>query len=288
MGRGMGTGTESPAEQRASHVVLLGYTAMSARLAVALVLWVSVPVFGQSSDLQAAQAAYEASDLDEASARLDAALRSGALRTTELALAHRLLGILAVADGDDERALAEFAVSLALDAEQSTPTELGPEQAALFDGIRAGRAPLRLELEAGEVAQGGRFELSHTTPTAPEGLVAHYAIEASAPGSDPWRVESTGVRSTIEGAAWRGAEVLQVHARALDAYGNAVTEASIDVRKPPPPRELPNPVVMPEPKRSRVGLIVGIVAGVLVVGAGIGVGVWAANRPVQTSIEVGR
>lgn len=261
---------------------------MFVRLAVALVAWVALPALAQSTDLQAAQTAYEASDLDEASARLDAALRSGALRTTELALAHRLLGILAVADGDDERALGEFAVSLALDAEQTTPTELGPEQAALFDGIRAGRTPLRLELEAGEVAQGGRFDLSHTTPTAPEGLVARYEIEAQPPGGDPWRVESTAARSTVEGAAWRGAEVLQVHARALDAYGNAIAEASIDVRKPPAPSELPDPVVTPEPKRSRVGLIIGIVAGVLVAGAAIGVGVWAANRPVQTSIEVRR
>ena len=34
-------------------------------------------------------------------------------------------------------------------------------------------------------------------------------------------------------------------------------------------------------------MILGIVAGVVVIGAGIGIGVWAANRPVQTSIEVG-
>ena len=253
---------------------------------LAFVLWlVAAPALAQSADLQAAQAAYEASDLDVASARLDAALRSGALTTAELALAHRLLGILAVADGDDQRALAEFAVSLALHAEQETPTELGPEQAALFDGIRAGRAPLRLQLQAGEVAPGGRFELSHATPTAPEGLVARYEIQASAPGSDPWRVESTGASSTIEGAAWRGAELLTIHARAVDPHGNVVTEASLDVRKPPPPSELPQPVA-PPPKRSRVGLIVGIVAGVVAIAAGVGVGVWAANRPVQTSIEV--
>ena len=178
---------------------------MLTRLAVACALWVvASPALGQSSDLQAAQAAYEASDLDEVSARLDAALRSGTLVAGELALAHRLLGILAVADGDDERALAEFAVSLALHAEQETPTELGPEQAALFDGIRAGRAPLQLELEAGEVARGGRFELTHATPTAPEGLVARYEIEARAPGTDPWRVESNGEtqHDRRRGVAW--------------------------------------------------------------------------------------
>ena len=50
---------------------------------------------------------------------------------------------------------------------------------------------------------------------------------------------------------------------------------------------LPDPVVAPEPERSRLGMILGIVAGVVAIGAGIGVGVWAANRPVQTSIEVG-
>lgn len=252
------------------------------------------------SALETAESAYDAGRLDEASSQLQAALRTGDLGPQQVARVYRLIGILSVADGNDEAALNAFSISLALSNEQSTPPELGPEQAASFEAVRAERSasPFVLNVDHDEIVRNAPVRLDVEPSSAPLDLIATYRVSTRSSGA-PWTgdgsVASGGV--TLEALAWRGAERMEVEVSARDRFGNTLTRQTLTLTLPDEqPGEEPVLTSVVAPPRTETPpasgrkrrILIGVIAGVVLAGAATGLGLWLANRPVPTTIELGQ
>lgn len=261
------------------------------------VVCVNRPVASAQSALESAESAYEAGQLDEASTQLQAALRTGALGPERVARVYRLIGVLAVADGRDADALSAFTVSLALNVEQSTPPELGPEQAAPFEAARAERerSPFALLVEHDTIVRNAPLPLRVQPSSPPADLIATYRVSAQSTGA-PWTTDAAAANGsvTLEAMAWRGAERIEVEVSARDRFGNTLARQALTLSLPaeevqPPEILLPPPVVeeTPDPPSSRrtTRIVIGVIAGVVLAGAATGLGLWLARRPVPTTFE---
>ncbi len=244
--------------------------------------------------LARAMEAYERSELDRCAAELATALGSGTLHPPVLAQVHRLQGILAVADGDTVRATRSFQLSLALNPEQETPAELGPAEAALFDGIRAGGMSLSLRTESTAV-EGGAVRIQVEALGAPAGAIAtfrwrspgalapsnHGRFDVPAPEAarrdQPLAFvidaqDAAGnILATVEGTyRWPSVQVPTAHEVAEESEGSP----------PPPPEQIP---VGPNHTRRR-RIILGVTSAVVLVASAVTLGIWAARRPVETRV----
>jgi hypothetical protein len=179
--------------------------------------------------------------------------------------------------------------------------EIGPDQQAVFDGIREGRpGPVTLETEAPEEPVEGDATLRVRVEGAPDGAAAELSVEAAPPdGSAPWTerrpVEGDGARLTVPAAAWRGSRQLGVRVALLDAYGNELADASVELSAPAP-EEVADPVAdatVPEPAPSGGSVtdeawfwvLIGVVAAGAIAG-GVTAGVLLTSEDRYTLVPV--
>jgi hypothetical protein len=245
---------------------------------------IAAPVAAQDS-LESARRAFEEGALDVALERFTDALENPSRDRAELAEIHRYLGVLRVAQGDVESAMREFEYSLALDPNQTAPAELGAAHRARFDQIRGARTgPIELALSAsGAVSREASTAVSARLTNAPAGLVASIRIASDSTG---WQTElaPSATEFRLPPAAWGARDRVTVTASAVDAHGNVIVAANVELAPAvvAPARETvrPNPhttVVEEEDDGGTIfeSPIFWTIAGAVVVAAGVTVVLFA-------------
>jgi hypothetical protein len=196
---------------------------------------------GAQTPLERAREAYESGALGEAVQRFERALRTPGNSTETLIEIHLHLGVLRAALGNAQAARAEFDIALALSPELAVPSELPPEQAAIFEQIRSAR-PGGLRAIAEVEREGERISVRARVENAPAGLVAELHLSTQ----DGWSREVEGERAEL--ALERSAREIEVVA--LDAFGGVLARVSASVPALAVPAVVE--VVPPRPVRASI------------------------------------
>lgn len=199
------------------------------RLLPLVFLAIAAPAAAQDS-LESARRAFDEGALDVALERFTDALENPSHGRAELAEIHRYLGVLRIAQGDVESAMREFEYSLALDPNQTAPAELGSAHRARFDQIRTSRSgPLALTLsQTGTVSREASTAVRPRLTNAPAGLVASIRVASDSTG---WQTElaPSATELHVPAAAWGARDRVTITASAVDAHGNVIVAANVEL-----------------------------------------------------------
>ncbi|MEM7608926.1 MAG: tetratricopeptide repeat protein, partial [Myxococcota bacterium] len=175
----------------------------------------------QASDFDDGLTHFQRGEVEEAQRAFEAARAAGELDPAAVARVERYLGIVYASLGEDARALQSFERSLAVDPEQATPTEIGPEQQAFFETAR--RSAEALDVAVSRQGEGYMAELIG----APAGWVATTVVSFGAR-----EVQSDGpqVEFAPNAAEWL-ADRLPVRIVARDEFGNVVHRGRAELER---------------------------------------------------------
>lgn len=246
------------------------------RLLPRLILGLLLAVFGgalvsasaRAQSIEQALAHFERGEVEEARAAFEALIEAGDAVPATVARAERHLGILYFAEGRDELGLRAFERSLAIEPEQTVPSEVSPEQQTVFRTVQRARVDQPMTFVVQEVEGGFVARLVQAPPDFVTELQARS-------GEMRWQGDAESVQVALEDAAALDHRV-PVTLVARDAHGNVVLRMRRTFERDVPSGELPP---APEVESGDDLLwVLGVVVGLAVVGAAVTVGVVATQQ----------
>lgn len=231
----------------------------------AVLALVTVAGAARAQSIEEADAHYAATELDQARRAYLQALAASRLGPREVAHAHRRLGTIAAALGDEATARAAFRRALAIQPDLAAPADLAPDQREAFEALRAVVRPLLLHIE--ETSRDDEEVTLAASIEGGEGLEMHAVFLHPA---------AEGDALTLRGLDFETGTELRITAVVRDEHGNGLALERRVIRRPGVSAGASGLGRAAPPRRAlKVGLLVA--AGVLLVAGVVAVALWRAR-----------